>query len=144
MERLFDWQTLVVVDGFGAFGGDGWHTEVVVLRPHVERLGGEAGLVQHGGDGTPVRSLALRIMPSSAREGLGPLPLKYSKNVASLPKHSLTVRAPRRGKHRNLVEVEGKRNLDLADNFQSPRSALHYRKFSHSCWPAPTILRSRL
>jgi len=34
----------------------------------------------------------LRIMPSWVREGLGPSPLKYSKNVASLPEHSVTVR----------------------------------------------------
>ncbi len=36
VERLFDWQTLVVVEGFGPLGGRGRHTEVVAFGPHVE------------------------------------------------------------------------------------------------------------
>ena len=55
--------------------------------------------------GTPVHSLALRIIPSWVREGLGPSPLKYSKNVASLPEHSMTVRTLRPGKRRNWSKL---------------------------------------
>ena len=49
VERLFDRQTLVVVEGLGALGGRGRHAEIVALGPHVERFRGEPGLVQHGG-----------------------------------------------------------------------------------------------
>ena len=42
--------------------------------------------------GTPVHSLALRIMASEVREGRGPSPLRNSKKVASEPEHSITVR----------------------------------------------------
>ena len=75
--------------------------------------------------GTPVHSLALRIIPSWVREGLGPSPLKYSKKVASLPEHSMTVRTLRPGKRRNWSKLRVSGALDLTDNLQLPLSALH-------------------
>ena len=50
--------------------------------------------------GTPVHSLALRIIASEVREGRGPSPLKNSKKVASDPEHSITVRTVRPGNRR--------------------------------------------
>src|SRR5439155_15214941 len=47
--------------------------------------------------GTPVHLLALRIIPSWVREGLGPLIFEVSKKVASLPEHSMAVRTLRPG-----------------------------------------------
>ena len=78
--------------------------------------------------GTPVHSLALRIIASLVREGFSPSPLKYSKYVASLPEHSMTVRTLRAGKRRNWSKLRVKRVLDLAENLQLPSFGLHHRR----------------
>ncbi len=83
--------------------------------------------------GAPVHSLALRIIPSWVREGLGPSPLKYSKKVASLPEHSMTVRTLRPGNRRSWSRLSVKGVLTSPKTCSS-HAALSTTGGTLKCW----------
>lgn len=75
MERLFDRQTLIIVEGFGVLGGGGRHTEVVASARTYRDFAVSPASFNTAANGTPVHSLALSIIPSGVRERVwGPHP----------------------------------------------------------------------
>ena len=79
------------------------------------------------------------------REGLGPSPFRYSKNVASLPEHSMTVRTLRPGKRRNWSKSRVRGDLTSPTIF-SCHSSVSTTGGTAKCWPRlmTTLERTRL
>src|SRR6266446_3360970 len=122
VERLFDRQTLVVVEGFGALGGGRRHPQIAASARTWRELAVRPASRSTAASGTPVHSLALRIIASWVRDGFGPSPFKYSKKVASLPEHSMTVRTLRPGKRRNWSKLRVSGFLTSPKMFNSQQS----------------------